>query len=455
MFSLSRSFPTLGRGRYQPAILVAILASACFNAYSATDWELLASKHYWSPHAWYYGGYAERLLSGNSGYRAIHLEAEHNLLNLEPLTETGPFPWPRPVTGFPATERLLGPFAVSVVIRASGGAVDISDAFWLVNLSLWLLAIVMAYHLASMFFEDQWSPVFAALVCAAYPTFPLTVTSLKIQQFGTVYLLGGVFLYERYVIRCHAVLRFLCLLGLVWAGLFASGGWVFLTVYIAVRQVWRAEPGRWVNLCLFVAAVWVAQAGLSQLTREYQLPSVDQYLRIDYRSIIAESAGWVHAWWLGGDLREMKLLNYSGYGLFQGFLPVIWTGFYRGHAVLLVTAAAACVLLARARMLVATAVPMFFAGHAGTMLTGWQWHYGYLSAPAAVLLVLASSALFGHLASSPSRWRQSVAVAMLCVTLWSLADLKMHAGLYWGGDPQSYRAPVLVYQEGASAPEAY
>lgn len=425
-------------------------------AISSKDWELLTTKHYWS-RGFYYSGYALQYLPSGNAFRAIHAEAQANLVNLDPLTESGPYPWPVLVQGFPGTERLLAPFLAAIVLRVGHSAIDIPVAFGIVNFLLWSLAVLFSYRLAAVYFTDRTSPFIAAALCSVYPTFTLTLRSLKVQQMGAVCLLAGMLLFERHITRCGPLMQFVAFLALIWVGLFASGGWAFVCVYVVLRVIWRDGREGWKTLALLAAAVLVAHWGLNWLTQVYKLPSVEDYLGNSFGAILVESLHWMQAWLTSGDPSSHKLLNYQGLDFFQKFIPLIITAFVRGHFWLLLTALAAAAVVPRARMLLTIAVPMFFVGHAGTALVGWQWHYGYLSAPAALLLILAASGALGHAIDRVSAWHTWRAVALIAFLLIVVPwlDLKTHAGLYLAGNPDTYQVRVIVHFEGIDAALAY
>jgi hypothetical protein len=433
---------TPARWRLAACVAGAALVFIRFGA-APTDWELLVGKHYWS-RGFFYGGYAYRMLPSSSGYRGVHLESQTNLQNVDPLTESGPYPWPHKVGGFPGTERLLAPFLAAGFQRASAFRLEALDAFWLVNVGAWLVAIVAAFRIASVFFTYPWSPVCAAILVAAYPAFTLTFTSIKVQQIGTAYLLAGIWLYEVHLRRSGPVIQCLGLMAAMWIGLFASGGWAFLAVYLLGRELWLRESGFVFRIAALIAAFVAVRAGLSQLTHSYELPAADN--DVSYVAIASQSIEWALAWWRGADRSAHKFLNFPGDSFFQLFVPTIFVAFVRGHGLMMLAAAVACWRIPAARMFAVIALPMFAMGHLGTALTGWAgWHYGYLSAPAAALLILAASAGLGRAISEPRAVPRVIAAAVVILTVGLWMDLKTHAGLYWGGNPAQYRLRVVVY----------
>jgi hypothetical protein len=440
--------------RLDTGVLLILFALIAVYSHIGTEWETVATKHYWS-RGFYYGGYALQYLPGRTGLREIHTESQANISNLAPLTETAPYPWPVPVNGFPGTERLVGPFLVTLVLRASRWTMNAVTAFWTVNVLLWMAATVLSYRVAGILFRDRWSPLFAATLVAAYPVFSLTVGSIKLQHLGVVYLLAGILAFETRIRGQGIVTQFVSLLAFIWIGLFASGGWVFFAAYVMLRLPSVAGRERWILAASLLLALGLAKAGVAALTDLYELPSIERDLRVSYVKILGDSWQWLATWATGGDVTSHRLFNYEGDRLFSLFLPILARAFFHGHWLVAAVAVAAGWWSRPARMLVLMAVPLFFAGHAGTMLTGWLWHYGYLSAPAGVLLILSASRGLAMLAED-GRWVPRLTAAVLVVLiLWPWFDLKTQVGLYLSGPAGTYQADTYVYVEGDPVARQY
>lgn len=178
--------------------LLAVLAGVYFRcARSGIDWEFLQTKHYWSADQWYYGGYAGQYFQTPDGFRAPITEGLTNYTNLFALTETvGAAQARHPVQGFPGTERLATPFLLSLWLRLPGETADVWHAFWQLNVLLWMVSVVLAYRAAALFFGDDASPWFAAILMALYPALTVTFGAIKQQSLGSIYLLLGMVLYE-------------------------------------------------------------------------------------------------------------------------------------------------------------------------------------------------------------------------------------------------------------------
>jgi hypothetical protein len=436
------------------ALAATIAVTFVVHAVYGPDWELLVGKHYWS-RDYYYGGYATRLVKTPEGFRTIQGEGLANITNLLALTvPEARHPRSPYFTGFPGTERLLVPFAASAIVRFTG--VSVLTAFWLVNIATWLLTIAAAYLIATLFYSDRYSPLFAALLVAPYPVFTLAFNGVKVSHLGTTFLLLGIYGYETMLRLRPLWLHPIGLSCLMLAGMFASGGWAMLALYVALRQFWISGYRRWVNLAVLLFAVIVARAIVADLTPRYGLPSVEEYLKIDYSVVLAETRQWVAVWLQGGDVSQLKFFNMPGRSVLSMFVPTISTAFVNGHLWTIIIAAVVCWFLRQARMFALMALPLFLLGHSATALTGWTgWHYGYLSAPAATMLFLAIAGGLGALAARQLMAGQLAAVLLVCALLWGFTDQKRHAGLFWGGNPRSYDDHVIVHHEGIDGESVY
>jgi hypothetical protein len=432
--------------------LRAVLAFALVGVFVAfamsdQDWEILSTKHYWSQGG-YYAGYSLQVAQTPGGYRTLQSEGVSNIHNMWPLTNRQAEGVSNAISGFPGTERLLVPFLAYLVLRVSDGWIDVLTAFWMMNVGIWLLAVVLVHRLAAMFFDDPRSPLIAAAMTAAYPVFALMFGGIKGQHIGSVFLIAGMYLYESRLQYLAKPWQFVQLVALFSLGLFATGGWLFLLAYLLLRQYWRTNSDRWWTVGVVLAAIMAARLALAFLTARYKLPSVETYLDVSYPRMFSESIGWLTTWWQGGDTTKLKLLNYPGQLLFTHLIPNITLGFLRGHWLLLTVAVLAATTLPRVRIFVVLAAVMFVLGHAGMVISGWTWHYGYLSAPAALMLILACGGSIGELSgTSDLRWRV-LALVLLCAVLWQFSDQKTHAGLYYGGRAETFGVSAIVHHEG-------
>jgi hypothetical protein len=428
----------------------AIAFSFYMYALGEKDWELLASKHYWG-RGFLYGGYANHIIELKNGYRTVHSEGLYgNVTNLVPLSFPERFSESSPrFTGFPGTERLLVPFMTYLVLRLTFGFMDVFTAFWIVNVTMWLLAVLMAYKLAAYFFGDEYSPLITAFITTMYPIFTLALHGVKVQAIGTVYLLAGIYLFEVYIRPRVIWLQAVYLTALLVLGMFASGGWAMLCVFIAVRTLWLRGKEPWLIVVVLVLSTAAARIFMNYLIASYKLPSVEEYLRFSYATMLSESFVWLNAWWDGQDVSQLRFLNLTGQTFFQSFIPTVWFAFLSGHFWVIVASAVSFIVCPRARMFVLLAIPLFVTGHMATLMTGWsQWHYGYLSAPAALMLFLALGGCFGQLLAV-RRWPlRAAALIALVLIVSGYTDRKRHAGLYWGGRPDTYDDRVIVYMEG-------
>jgi len=427
-------------------VLAAILAVLWFYGFQGPDWEILTTKHYWRAEQWYYGGYAYQFVETSQGYRSIQREGLVNYYNLYPFSEkSDPSQAQYHVTGWPSTERLAPPFLAYLIIALSKGYLDVWSTFYFLNIVLWLCSILFAYRLASIYFEDHYSPFFAALFVTFYPVFALNFHSIKISYMSTVFLLAGIFIFEKSIRYMQVHLKFVYFSALFFFGLFATGGWLFLFTFLFIRNISLPRPQRWAGVTSLVLALLVAQIVLGYLRQSYHLPLAEQQLSFSYSKVLSDSMKWLWTWIHGQDVGALKFLNYAGFTLFTGYLPLIVRSFALGHWMFLLLSIPAWIFVRRARIFLLASIPLFFIGHGGYMIIGWIYHYGYLSAPAAMMLVLAVAGFLGWMVSRPQPHLKGLAVVLLMVALLGFMDQKLHAGLYYGGSAERYRSHVILH----------
>jgi hypothetical protein len=427
-------------------LLGAVLGVFLSDAISDVDWEILQTKHYWSAETWYYGGYAAQLFGTPRGFRTINAEALCNCTNMLALQERAPAGKARhPVQGFPGTERLASSFLVYALLHATGGASNVWSVFWLANVLLWLLSICLAYKIAGLFFDDSCSPWIAAILVALYPALTLTFNAVKQQPLGTTYFLLGMYLVEGRLKESGFLFRVAALAAVFFLGQFADGGWIFLAAYLFLRLWWIPGRGKWTALACLGLALGLSELWLAWLGSLYHLPSVIHALRFSFGRMLGESWRWLGAWMSGSDVSQMSFLNFPGFTFFSVFWPLICKGFLSNHAVLLVVAVAGLFLEPRTRMFTFLAVPMLFVGHSGVIVTGWLFYYGYLSFPAAMMLIFAASAVLGGLAARRGSLPRLAALAIAVCACWSFTGQKKQAGIYYGEGPDYYLRSIEVH----------
>ena len=438
------------------ALLVVICGVFWRQALPDTDWEALQTKHYWSAAKWYYGGYAFQFVDTPKGYRTIQRESLSNYSNLFAVQETAaPENARQHVTGFPATERLLVPFLLYLLLHVTAGTINIWTLFWMLNVGFWLLAIYFTYQIARRFFAEPFSAWMAAILTALYPVLTITFNAIKVQAMGTVYLLAGIFLFEAYLRAVRTPEKIVGLTALMGLGMFANGGWLYIAAYLFLRAPWLPARERWTTLAGVLIAVVVARGGLHWLSAKYSLPSVEQYMGFDLKRTVGDSWRWVMTWVRGGDVSGLKLLNYSGMTFFSGFLALIARCFLIVHWPVVVIAALGLFIAGPTRMFLAFALPMLLVGHSGTMITGWVFYYSYASFPAAIMLIFSAAGFLGWLAQSQIRPRYVLVFVVIAVAGWNFGREKLQAGIYYGGEPDGLQRNLSIYYGDDRKPVRY
>ena len=369
-----------------------------------------------------------------------------NYSNMLALGERAPAEAARhPVQGFPGTERLATPFLVYALLHVPGEASNPWGAFWQMNVLLWLLSVFLAFRVAALVFPDRCSPWFAAILVALYPALTLTFNAIKQQTLGTTFLLFGMYLFEGGLNRAGVLFKITALAALMFLGQFADGGWLFLAAFIFMRAWWMPGRERWTNIACIGAAVAISELWLAWLGIIYRLPSVAHARGFSFSGVLEESGRWLAAWAAGADTSGHSFLNFPGGTFFSAYWPVICKGFLPIHAPLLAVAAAGLFIEPRSRMFAFLVAPMLFVGHSGMIVAGWVFYYGYLSFPAAIMVIFSAAAVLGNLAGRKGVLPRIAALAIAACACWAFTDLKKQAGIYYGAGPGYYRRDVQVH----------
>jgi hypothetical protein len=437
-------------------LLCAIVGVFFAYARSDVDWEILQTKHYWSADKAYYGGYAAQFVATPTGYRTLIAEGLCNYTNMLALREKLPAEKTRhPVQGFPGTERLASPFLAYALLHLPGEEADSWSVFWQANVLLWLLSIYLAHRVAALFFADRCTPWIAAILVALYPALTLTFNAIKQQTLGTTYLLLGMYLFEGRLSRAGPLFRVAALAALMFLGQFADGGWWFLAAFIFFRAWWMPGRKKWTTIICLGTAVGLSELWLAWLGGIYHLPSVTHALGFSYGRVLGESWTWLNAWARGADVSQLRFLNFPGFTFFSVYWPVICRGFLSVHAPLLLVAVAGLFLEPRSRMFTCLAVPMLFVGHSGMIIAGWLFYYGYLSFPAAMMVIFAAAGALGNLAGRTALLPRVAALAIVAGACWNFTGLKKQAGIYYGAGPEYYRRNIEVHYGNESKRVSY
>lgn len=449
-FSLSRNSFVRSAALIAPSLSILWL-----YGFHGPDWEMLTTKHYWQGDSqWYYGGYAAQFEETADGYRTIQREGLVNFYNLFPFSEkNGPLQAQYQVGGFPSTERLAVPFLGYIIIGLTRGFLDVWNVFYFLNIVIWLSSIFLVYQIASIYFKDSNSPIFAALFVVFYPAFTLNFHGLKLAYINTLFLLAGIYAFEKNIRHTRVYLQFLYFSALFFFGLFAAGGWLFLFIYLFIRHFSLPRPQRWSGVAVMMLALLVAQIALGYLRLAYHLPQAEQQMSFSYGKTLSDSMKWLQIWVRGQGVGDLKFLNYAGYSLFTGYIPLIIRSFFLGHWALLLLSLPGWIVDRRTRIFLVAFILLLSAGHGGYMITGWSFHYGYLSAPAAMMLILTASGFLGWLVSRPQLGLKVLTVALIALAIFGFANQKLWVGLYYGGYGQfteMYQTRIILHYGGSS-----
>lgn len=388
--------------RATPWVLVAAwvaLALAIFSAAAPRDYESLSVKHYLS-HYWglYYGGYGEILLESHGERRLLHYEAESNYRNALAFSERGKGHYT--MARHPAAvDRVYAAYLAAIASAATGGWLSVPGAFTLLNVLMWLGTALLAGVFLHRVSGDREAGAIAAILVVAVPTFWLMLGSLKGQALGAAFLMATATALLR-VRACEAFLpraTFFFLVFLV--GQYASGGWFLLLLYLGCTALLAPSIVPRSMLWPAIAGLVAARLAIAPLNAAYDFRMASQVY--DVRAILVGSVDWLRALAAGSDLSKVKLLNYAGTEFFDLFLKNMLVGLLDLCPLLVPLALLAALRDRIGAWLAAMSVPLL-AGHAGNMLTGWTFIYGYGSAGTVLFLCMAAALAVSRFVSGPA-----------------------------------------------------
>ncbi len=99
----------------------------------------------------------------------------------------------------------------------------------------------------------------------------------------------------------------------------------------------------------------------------------------------------------GGDTSSLRFINYPGFSFVTSVLPWFVSLWFKANPVIIVVPLVGLFFLRQLRPLIFAIPALFLIGHAPAIITGWVWYYGYSSAPATHLLIVATALCLGLL----------------------------------------------------------
>jgi hypothetical protein len=382
----------------EAAFVLTLAAMMAWNlwTYLPINWEFLSTKHYFEQR--YYGGYSRVVHVDDGQLVAFQLESFPCLVHTRSFLD----PQGRYIQGYNIDRLFSCGFLPSLIARIGQAHLGLRISIQITNILLWLAAILLTYHVVRAWSDDRIAALAGALITAGYPVYTLLFTSLKTQHAGATLFLAWLYIDRTVWPNLSWTERFLLLASTFTATWLAAGGAYFILVYILLRCIYTAvteKPKRRQQLFDFAAVLStfiIAGITITLTMDYYQLKSfVSEY---HFDQVIYESAKMVWAAIRGDDSSGMRFLNFPRFSYFTDVLPSFIASFVRANPVIVVVPLVAVLFLRPLRFLWFLIPPLFIVGHAPVVIGGgWDWYYGYSSAPAAHILIIATAISIGML----------------------------------------------------------
>jgi hypothetical protein len=444
--STERSRHTLASSRVNLLLLALIGAVIAWNlhAYGGVNWELLASKHYFKDH--YYGGYTDGVLSYNGEKFVVQSESrpclDYVASSLKLNGETYPFST--------NVDRIYTcGFLPSLIVRLAGGHIQLGTAIVAVNYLLWLASILVIYGVVSAWSKNRTAALIGAAIAAGYPIYGLTFQSWKTQDAGVLLMLVWIYVDKAIWPRLGWIERAVLLDLTLIVTMLASGAAYYIFVYIIswylYLAVFESSARREACLTIVVAlfAIAIAKVTSNALMNHYHLSSTLSVYKVDH--ILTDSIAYLRSALSGGDTSSLRFMNYPGFSFLSSVLPWFVSLCFKANPVIVVVPLIGLFFLRQLRPLILAVPALFLIGHAPAIIVGWVWYYGYSSAPASQLLIVATAICLGYLFDSKLPFGRPVsAIVLLLAIFFFNASPASNFRNFWNDDA-SYKTDRRLY----------
>lgn len=399
------------------ALVVVIMAWNVY-AYLGINWELLATKHYFAVR--YYGGYADRILLQDGKMFTVQAESWSCLgyvaSSLTPRGELYD-------SGLNVDRIYTCGFLPSLVVRLAAGHVQLGTAIVIVNFLLWIASIALTYAAVAAWSKNRTAALMGAVIAAGYPIYGLMFASWKTQDAGALLLLAWIYVDKAIWPRLGWVERALLLDLTFTATMLASGAAYFIFVYIVAQSLYRimfdAPARRDASLTLFVTlcAFVVGKLANNVIANHYHLTSALSAYRVD--KMLLDSLEYLRVALSGGDTSSLRFMNYPGASFLTSILPWFIALCVRANPLVALVPLVGIFVIRDLRPLLLVIPFLFLVGHAPAIIAGgWTWYYGYSSAPAVQLLIMATAFCLGQLFDSKLAVGRALSAATLLIAVY-------------------------------------
>lgn len=431
-------------------LLLGILGIFAWNMYSylGVNWELLQTKHYFEGS--YYGGFTNTVYDDGNGLTTFQAESVPCLNLVDSfLSKTGgaqQYSQPTDV------DRIFTcGFVPSLVARLGFSKIRMTQSIEITNIIFWLGFVVLIALLVRLWFADGVTPLIGAAIAAGYPIHGLLTTSFKTQLAGADLLLAWVYIERTAYSRLGWMERGVVLVTAFTLTMLAAGAAYFIFAYMLLLAFYKAltEPeGRLdalLDITVACCAFAIGEVFIRVILRHYNTATSLQTYGLG--GMFMES---LHTLWVslsGGDITGMRFLNYPGYSYFTSILPWFLWLFFQSNPVICVVSLIGG-LMSRAMRIVFLLFPVLFVlGHAPVVVAGgWTYYYGYSSAPAAYLLILATALCIGALSNRGARLT-AVAIALGTIAFFNIDPAFNFKNHYSNRDAIDITKHLYVYHD--------
>ena len=174
------------------------------------------------------------------------------------------------------------------------------------------------------------------------------------------------------------------------------------------------------DACLTIGAALfafaIAKLANNAMMAHYNVISTISVYRAE--RILPDSLAFLRAALSGGDTSTLRFMNYPGASFLTSVFPWYVALWFKANPVIIIVPLIGLFVMRELRPLVFAIPALFLIGHAPAIITGWVYYYGYSSAPATQLLIVATAVCLGRLFNSKLAIGRSVATAALLTAVY-------------------------------------
>ena len=436
--------------------------------FSGVNYEMLSTKHYIEGAGGYYGGYGNIVVNNNEKYFPLHIEAESNYFNVYKFNEkTDNISYH--INHAAAVDRLFIPFLSAIIILLSFGKVTVVDAYFIINLILWISSIVLIYKISLIYFDDYKAAFLSSLLVISYPVFTLMMHSIKGQYFSSVFMLFGIYFYEKYYYKDNPYMniklieKLFILVLFFFIGFYCSGGNLFFLLYLIGRYSTSFGKINSINFIrikniLVISVSFIISYLLAKYINSHSNPPYGFHFAAEnysLKQIIFDSFKFIKYSLSNADVSNLKFMNYSGYTFFTVMIPKLMKGLFYLNPLIVLIGILSIIFKPETRKYCYIAI-ILMGGHLGTFITSYIWYYGYMSAGTVLLLLIITGKFISDLGKKNKVLK--ITSYILFFAILSFFMIEIYPGVRWHMDnyftiPNEFKSiikhEIYVYHDNA------